>query len=223
MRRIAIFISALMVCIGVAAQTKRLGDAQGSVNEKSLNILNNVSKIYKSSTGIQLSLEIGFTDNKTGQTAGADGTLKTAGKKFALKTTFAEIYFDGQTLNVYDKQNNELTISSPTAEEISDIDPTAIISMFKQGYKISEPEVSKTDSNITLIRLYPEDRKADYSMITVTINTATSTPVEIITCGKNGVDNVVKIKKVESGKQFDDSIFQFDANKHKGIIITDLR
>ena len=223
MRKSIIILLTLFFCLGVFAQTKTLGDAQGSVNEKSLAILNAVSDTYKNSTGTQIELKIGFVDNKTALTASANGTLKTTGKKFSLITDFAEMVFDGKTLNVYDKQSKELTISNPTQEEVSDLDPTAIISMFKEGYKISAPEVSSTDANLTTIRLYPEDRKANYSMITITINTATSTPVEINTSGKNGVDNSVTLKKVETNKKFPDSTFEFNADKHRGIIITDLR
>ena len=223
MRKSIIILLTLFFCIGVFAQTKTLGEAQGAVNEKSLAILNAVSDTYRNSTGTQIELKIGFVDNKTGLTADSNGTLRTTGKKFSLTTDFAEMIFDGKTLNVYDKQSKELTISNPTQEEVSDLDPTAIISMFKEGYKISAPEASKTDPSLTIIRLYPEDRKADYSMITVTINTATSTPTEITTFGKNGVENSVTLKKVETNKKFPDSTFEFNADKHRGIIITDLR
>ncbi len=223
MRKVCFIVLASIFCMEALAQSKTLGSAQGSVNEKSLAILNAVSNTYKNSTGTQIDLKIGFIDNKTALTASSNGTLKTTGKKFLLVTDFAEMVFDGKTLYVYDKQSNELTISTPTQDEVSDLDPTAIISMFKEGYKISAPEVSKTDSNLTTIHLYPEDRKADFSMITITINTATSTPVEINTSGKNGVDNSVTLKKIETNKKFSDNTFEFNADKHKGIIVTDLR
>ena len=84
--------------------------------------------------------------------------------------------------------------------------------------------VCDDDMNIAeLIKLYPEDRQADASMIEVTINTTTNTPVKIATYGKNGVENSVELTKVEVNKQFPDETFEFDLKKHKSAILVDLR
>lgn len=213
----------LLVSLVVAAQSSRLGEAQGSVNKESLDLLNKVSAIYNKSTGTQIELKIKFLDNRTGLGADATGTLKTAGRKFALTTTFATMIYDGTSLTVYDKKSNEITISSPTGDEAASVDPTAIMSMFKEGYKISAPEKDTSNSNLTVIKLYPEDRQADASMIEVTINTATYTPTKIATYGKNGVENSVELTKVEVNKQFPDETFEFDLKKHKSAILVDLR
>ncbi len=216
-----ILVLAISICTASIAQT--LGEPQGSVNAKSLAILNKISSTYKNSTGTQMELKISFIDNKTGQSSATNGTLKTSGNKFNLTTNFAIMIFDGKTLDVYDKQANELTVSTPTKEEVSSIDPTAIMTMFKEGYKISEPQYDTTDNNLVRINMYPEDRKAETSMITLTIDTATSTPKSIKTFGKNGVDNVLEIKKVEINKTFDETVFQFNADKYKKLQIIDLR
>lgn len=216
-----ILVLAISICTASFAQT--LGEPQGSVNAKSLAILNKISSTYKNSTGTQMELKIGFTDNKTGEKSTASGTLKTSGNKFNLTTNFAIMIFDGKTLDVYDKQANELTISTPSDDEVSSIDPTAIMTMFKEGYKISEPQYEPSNRNLVSINMYPEDRKSETSMITLTIDTSTNTPTTIKTFGKNGVDNVLEIKKIEVNKKFDETVFQFNADKYKKLQIIDLR
>lgn len=204
----------------IAFAQNTLGTKGGSVNEKSLALLNTVSNIYKSSTGTQIELKITLLDNKTGKSGTTTGTLKTAGSKFNLTTNFALMVFDGKTLNVFDKQNKELQISTPSSDEVSSIDPTAIISMFKEGYKISEPEYS---GDIAVVRLYPEDRASDVSMIMISINTKTNTPTTIKSCGKNGVDNIVEIIKIDVNQKFPESTFELNIDKYKNVQIIDLR
>ncbi|MCQ2337045.1 MAG: outer-membrane lipoprotein carrier protein LolA [Paludibacteraceae bacterium] len=218
-----IFLLFVNIIIAATCFAQTLGEPQGSVNAKSLAILNKISSTYKNSTGTQMELKIGFTDNKTGEKSTASGTLKTSGNKFNLTTNFAIMIFDGKTLDVYDKQTNELTISTPSDDEVSSIDPTAIMTMFKEGYKISEPQYDSANRNLVSINMYPEDRKSETSMITLTIDLSTNTPTTIKTFGKNGVDNVLELKKIEVNKTFDETVFQFNADKYKKLQIIDLR
>ncbi len=218
MYKFFLLLANLIIATLCFAQT--LGTAGGSVDAKSLELLNKVSNTYKNSTGTQLDLKITLTDNKTGKSSSTTGTLKTTGNKFYLTTKYAEMVFDGKTLDVYDVASNELTVSIPSQEEVSSIDPTAIISMFKVGYKISSASYS---GDIATIKLYPENKNSEVSMIVLSINTTTSTPTKIETFGKNGIDNSVEIKKVETNKNFDDKTFEFNADKHKNLQIIDLR
>lgn len=217
-----LFALIFVACTIFAQAESTLGEAGTVVSQQSMEILNKVSATYKSSTGTELKLKIGVVDNKSGMSNSATGVLKTAGNRFNLSTNFADMIFDGKTLNIYDKQTNELTISKPTQEEISSVDPTSIITIFKQGYKISDPEFDST-AKIATITLYPENRSDAASMIKVKINTQTSTPVEIRTYGKNGVDNFVEILKVDINKTFKDEIFYFNADKYSKLQIIDLR
>lgn len=216
------FLLSINIIIATICAAQTLGDAGSVVSQQSMAILNKVSETYKNSSGTELKLKIGIIDNKSGESNSASGIIKTAGNKFCLSTNFADMFYDGKTLNVYDKQTNELTISTPSKEEVSSVDPTAIITLFKQGYKISEPEFDKT-AKLATITLYPEDRSAAESMIKITINTATSTPTQIRTYGKNGVDNFVEIQKIETNKNFKDDVFYFNADKYSKLQIIDLR
>lgn len=216
------FLLSINIIIATICAAQTLGDAGSVVSQRSMAILNKVSETYKNSSGTELKLKIGIIDNKSGASNSASGVIKTAGNKFCLSTNFADMFYDGKTLNVYDKQTNELTISTPSKEEVSSVDPTSIITLFKQGYKISEPEFDKT-AKFATITLYPENRSAAETMIKITINTATSTPTQIRTYGKNGVDNLVEIQKIEVNKNFKDDVFYFNADKYSKLQIIDLR
>lgn len=216
------FLLSINIIIATICAAQTLGDAGSVVSQQSMSILNKVSETYKNSSGTELKLKIGIIDNKSGASNSASGVIKTAGNKFCLSTNFADMFYDGKTLNVYDKQTNELTISTPSKDEVASVDPTAIITLFKQGYKISEPEFDKT-AKFATITLYPENRSAAETMIKITINTATSTPTQIRTYGKNGVDNLVEIQKIEVNKNFKDDVFYFNADKYSKLQIIDLR
>ena len=86
------------------------------IDEKSMEILDKMSNIYKNSTGTELSLKIELEDGQSGTANSIKGTLKTKGNAFVLETSMANMTFDGKYLYVYNKQANEITVSAPAPE-----------------------------------------------------------------------------------------------------------
>ncbi len=133
------------------------------VNQEAVALLDKTSNLYKNSTGTEMSLKISIDDAQTGQKTSVNGNLKTRDKRFVLTTSFATMNFDGTNLYIYQPEVNEITISSPAENEISDMDPTQIMSMYSEGYQIPKPEyITENGKKIAIVSLYPEDKAEDF-------------------------------------------------------------
>ena len=194
------------------------------VNQEAVALLDKTSSIYKNSTGTEISLKISIDDAQTGQSQSVNGTLKTRDKRFVLSTSFATMNFDGTNLYIYQPDVNEITISSPAESEISDMDPTQIMSMYSEGYQIPKPEYStENGKKIAIVSLYPEDKAEDFHRLSLKIDLSNYCPLQITTYGKNGMTNTIDILKIDTNKNFSEKELIFDLKKYPKAQIIDIR
>ncbi len=194
------------------------------VNEEAVALLDKTSSLYKQSTGTEMSLKISIDDAQTGQQTSVNGNLKTRDKRFVLSTSFATMNFDGTNLYIYQPDVNEITISSPAESEISDMDPTQIMSMYSEGYQIPKPEYStENGKKIAIVSLYPEDKAEDFHRLSLKIDLSNYCPLQITTYGKNGMTNTIDILKIDTNKNFSEKELIFDLKKYPKAQIIDIR
>lgn len=194
------------------------------VNEEAVALLDKTSSLYKQSTGTEMSLKISIDDAQTGQQTSVNGNLKTRDKRFVLSTSFATMNFDGTNLYIYQPDVNEITISSPAESEISDMDPTQIMSMYSEGYQIPKPEYStENGKKIAIVSLYPEDKAEDFHRLSLKIDLSNYCPLQITTYGKNGMTNTIDILKINTNKNFSEKELIFDLKKYPKAQIIDIR
>jgi len=194
------------------------------VNEEAVALLDKTSNLYKQSTGTEMSLKISIDDAQTGQQTSVNGNLKTRDKRFVLTTSFATMNFDGKNLYIYQPDVNEITISSPAESEISDMDPTQIMSMYSEGYQIPKPEYStENGKKIAIVSLYPEDKAEDFHRLSLKIDLSNYCPLQITTYGKNGMTNTIDILKIDTNKNFSEKELIFDLKKYPKAQIIDIR
>ena len=111
--KLYIFILALMGVLTVEAQR----------DGKAKEILDQVSKTYRVSDGIRI-------DFKGTQR----GSIWVKGEMFVLECGGVKSWFDGQTQWSYVADNEEVTVSSPTPEEIQTVNPYALVTMYQKGF-----------------------------------------------------------------------------------------
>lgn len=194
------------------------------VNEEAVALLDKTSNLYKQSTGTEMSLKISIDDAQTGQKTSVNGNLKTRDKRFVLTTSFATMNFDGKNLYIYQPDVNEITISSPAESEISDMDPTQIMSMYSEGYQIPKPEyTTENGKKVAIVSLYPEDKAEDFHRLSLKIDMSNYCPLQITTYGKNGMTNTIDILKIDTNKNFSEKELIFDLKKYPKAQIIDIR
>lgn len=196
--------------------------AQNTNNAES--ILDKVYSGYESSDGITLSFKATTQDASGAAFQPQDGKALIKGNKFKLTTEAMDVWFDGKTQWVLMKDINEVNISNPTGQEIAAISPLALLGMYKSGFSLKAP-VSKTinGKSAYVIDMVPASTNKDFKAVSVAIDKASNTVLQVNTTMNNGVKNKIDITNYNANHKFADSEFVFNKNNHKGVEIVDLR
>lgn len=95
-------------------------------------ILARTTSVMKSAKGLKAS----FTAIYNGQKATGDIVL--TGNRFRLVTQAMTTWYDGRTQWTYSLANQEVTVSEPTAEELTQVNPFAILESLRTRYARGE-------------------------------------------------------------------------------------
>ena len=135
------------------------------------------------------------------------GTLILASGKFTLTSGSLRSWFDGLTLWTYSPAMGEVNITNPTAEELADINPFAVINAHKQNYRSA---LLSSEKNIYKIDLTPVKKGMAFSKATVILDAATYLPKEIILTMPDKSKIEIAIDKVTAGNMINSRTFVFD-------------
>ena len=142
-----------------------------------------------------------------------------SGNRFKLSTPDITTWFDGRTQWAYSPAAGEVNLSEPTAEELRQINPFAIIAGMQADYT---PRRLQSATGTDRIELIPKG-KSEYRKIIVTFNGATKFPSEIAVTSVDNSTTTIKIRSIRTGKKLSDSAFRFSQKAYPGVEIVDLR
>lgn len=103
------------------------------------------------------------------------GTITMRGDRFTLEMFDMEAAYDGKTLYVYSATTDELTLSTPTEQELMEANPFLYAQALSKVCTITE---QSTTTNIT-ITLTPNDQTAGIQRFTLRIQKDTMLPQSI--------------------------------------------
>ena len=149
-----------------------------------------------------------------------NGTIVTSGDKFHISSPQLSTWYDGRTQWTYSPSSNEVNITEPTAEELQQVNPFAIISAFRRAYKGT---LLKSPAGTHTVQLLPLDKKASIRKAVVTFDAKTLYPTLIRLTTDNNAILSIKVTNVVAGKKYPLSTFVFAKKKYPGAEIIDLR
>ena len=198
--------------------------ALGAQTQKATEVLDRAASAIKQSSGLQASftLKDGISDARQTQTY--EGTLTCRQQKFVVDLPQARTWFDGTTQWSYLKANGEVSVTTPTAEEIASINPLALLDLYKHGYRLSY-KGSRTvdDQKVDEVEMVADNDKTAWRKIFVRLNAQTSMPVSVVIRDKNGRTAEVSFTKIKQGLNLTDSDFVFNKADYPGVEVIDLR
>lgn len=165
------------------------------------------------------SLSVTYTVSADGNTA--EGLLVLQGEMFTISTPGMVSWYDGKSQWTYSDQIGEVNVISPTAEEVQQINPFAIVKSFSSSY--SSEQVKSSSAGVTTLRLTAKNRKSDISSADVTINDKTLYPTRIVLTMSNRQKVTINIKNVKAGGKLPVSNFRFDDKRYPNVQVIDLR
>ena len=119
-------------------------------------------------------------------------------------------------------QNDEVTVSNPTEEELQTINPYTWISMYQQGfnYRYGGQKTLKGKSGEKII-LTPK-KKQDIKQITLLIG-KNNVPQYICIENRQGDKQEIIIQSYRSNQSYNDQIFRFNKQQYPNAEIIDMR
>ena len=151
------------------------------------------------------------------QYGNASGTISIKGQKFYMHSNATTMWFDGTTLWTYVAQNEEVNISTPTAQQLQSLNPYHFINLYKQGYT----STMTTSPTAYTVHLTATDTQKKISEAFVTISKENYAPKEIkLLQGTKWTTFTVSGLKAE---RQDDAKFRFKSSDYPDAELIDLR
>lgn len=159
-------------------------------------------------------------------TIAADGhtshaSITAAGKAFTIKMPQMEIWYDGTTQWTYNPNSGETSVTTPTPQEIAQINPLSLIASIGDGYKTTQlPSGNSTEQTV---RLLPRHPNPDLAYADVTLNSRTAMPTQIILTDPHGNTITLTVTSIKTGQALPSSTFRYDKAAHPSATVVDLR
>ncbi len=164
------------------------------------------------------SISAQFTITQNGQSA--SGTLTVSGRKFVMSAGDMSTWYNGKTQWTMSRKAGECNITEPTADELAQVNPLEVLNTYTHYYTA---KLLAAPAGFKRVQLTAKKTGNDISTAVVTLNAGTLLPTQITVTLRSGGNTTVKIQKMTFGKALPESTFVYQAAKHPGIEVVDLR
>ena len=199
-------------------------NAQDSNSKKAKTILDKVSAKTKTFTTIQAIFSFEMENQQENISEKTAGKIWIKNEKYKLELMGTVTYCDGKISWMHLPDDEEVNISAVDNDSDNSMNPAKIFTMYETGFKYKYiNEVFEDTRALHVIDLIPLDYDGEFSRITLKIDKSNNTVYSMKRFGNDGNIYTVKIKKMETNKPLNDSMFKFDKTKFPGVEIIDTR
>ena len=199
-----------------------LGFSMGADAQNAATLLDKAATQYTQANGIKAT----FTLRTTGEGGGdqLEGTIQMRDDKFHLELPGMITWFDGQTQWSYVERNEEVNVTTPTAEELPFTNPALLLRTYKKGFTaVYKGESTAANGKMAYdIELTPK-KKSDLTKVTLQIEKQSSQPVRIVLYTQNGMSSTLQIKQLQTNQNQPDRFFVFNEADYPDAEVIDLR
>jgi len=194
--------------------------AQAQNDAKATAILNKVSKLYKSYTGIKSTFTIS-TSTAQGKSTNSNGTVWIKGTKYKLDYAGQEIFCNGKFIWTYNSEDNEVTKENYKVKDNA-ITPNEIFTIYNRDFKNAyEGPTVRDGKNYEVIKMVSK-KKVNYSYIKLEIDKSTNKIQRMTQHYKNGTEIIYSIGQFTANTTLADNFFDWNAAAHPGVSEVDL-
>ena len=151
-----------------------------------------------------------------------DGTFDILATKYLIQTTAACTWFNGKELWNHIIGSDEVTLVTPTPEEIISSSPLAFLNIYQKGYNLVSKNVTINGKKAWEITMRAQDKKLEPSIVIVNVNQSTYEPMKL-RVRHNGDWTQIDIKTYKVGVNFSPDHFNFPAKDYPKCEVIDMR
>lgn len=187
-------------------------------------VLDKTAEAFRKAGGVKADFTIKVVKN--GLAEGSEsGTIQLKGEKFVLKTSDVVTWFDGKTQWSYVIKNDEVNVSTPTQEELQQINPYTFLYIYQKGfsYKLGAVKTYRGKA-VWEVVLTAKDKKQDLERIILYVTQDTYAPLYILLQQRGQqTRSEITVTSYQTRQNYADGIFTFDRKQYPGVEIIDLR
>jgi len=190
-----------------------VNDAEAATNAPAF--MKEASKLLTSAKSITASFKI----ESAGQPA-VTGNIAVQGEKFAINSSVNSTIYDGMTQWTISNSDKEISIFEPTADEIAQVNPFAIIRNYDRDYNL---KLVSSDSSTVKIRLTPKQTGSSIKDVVLTFTASTKLPKQMTITLDDGTVLHVSISDISTNANIPASRFVVSMKNYAGYEVIDLR
>lgn len=149
------------------------------------------------------------------------GSIVAEGKKFCIRSSVASTWYDGKTMWTYNGNTNETTVITPTASELAETNPLALIDSYRNSFTAAFAK-SHPKGGHTIV-LTPKSKKLGYKSVHVTISDSTGLPASVVVIPMSGTRISISISDIKTKQTFNSATFTYPKSKFPKAEIVDMR
>lgn len=220
MKKIPLFLTFALLSIASFAQNNSLGNSDPAAK----NILDAVSKKFKSFKAVQAAFTLKVEDQKGKVQGTKKGTVFMKGQKYRVTITGQEIFCDGKDVWTYDKSANEVTITT-LDQSGGSITPQKLFTNFYDKDFLYKLNGEKKDGTrvVQEIELTPTDKTKNFHKVYVLVDKKAQTIYNTSIMEKSGNKYSYTVNTMNGNANVPDNTFVFDKKKYPGVEEIDLR
>ena len=196
-----------------------------SAQNKATAILAEVTKKYKSYDVVKADFTLTINNPKANIKQTEKGTLyvKANANKYKMTTADRDLLSDGKTQWTYLKDDQEVQVTD-VDQSADALNPAQIFTMYQKGYAATYAGENKVgNKSYQLIDLKPTSAGKSYSKVRLNIDNVSRQIASMQVYDKNGGTYVYRITSFAPNVKVPETTFSFDAKKHPGVEVVDLR
>ncbi len=200
-------------------------DASAQTDSKAKEILAAVSKKYRSYDVVKTDFTFTLNNAQAKVNETQQGTLyvKANANKYKVAMTNQDLISDGKVQWTYLKNDKEVQISNVDLSSDA-INPAKIFTIYEKGFKYLYTGEKKAGAKTyQMIDLSPTDTKKSIFKVRLSIDKVTKQIANVVIFEKNGNTYTYNVKTFLPNIKVPEATFAFDAKKHPGVEVVDLR
>lgn len=162
-------------------------------------------------------VKIGFTMELEG--GSSTGYIKLQRQKFVINMGGTITWFDGKTMWTYVQANEEVNVTTPSADAVAKMNPYAFLSFYKKGYTAKMGKSTSKEHEVILTG----KQGSPYKMVVVRINKSTRYPSVITMTSSKDAVTIIRCNSFLKNQKYKDGTFQFNKKNYPNAEVVDLR
>ncbi|WP_108803085.1 outer membrane lipoprotein carrier protein LolA [Aquimarina sp. Aq107] len=186
-------------------------------------LLDEVSTKVKSYDNIVIGFKYALNNPAENVSQETRGDVTLLGEKYLLNLMGTEQMYDGKKLHMIVPEDEEINISSQSAEDESSVTPSKMLTFYEDGYTSKLDIVQDVQGRkIQFVKLVPIDSNSELKEILLGIDKQTKHIYKLILMQNNGTNITITVNSFKTNQPLSKTLFVFDESKYANYYINRL-